>query len=78
MFGDLSQALVEGRCRVCGCTENRACIVQWGPGESLDTVKACWWIDARKTLCSNPKCLAQIPLEEIEREILMEVEAVRP
>jgi hypothetical protein len=74
----VNQALTSGKCRVCGCTEERACIIQWGPGESLDTVKACWWIDAKKTLCSNPKCLAQIPLEDIEREILMDLGAPSP
>lgn len=68
----MEQALQSGVCRVCGCTEQRACIVQWGPGESLDTVKACWWIDAKRTLCSNPKCVAAVPLEQIEREIFQE------
>lgn len=71
-FSDSGSTHAPGVCRVCGCTENRACIIQWGPGESLDTVKACWWIDAKKTLCSNPACLAKVPLEQIEREILME------
>jgi len=56
-----------GVCRICGCTESTPCAIEMGDEE--ETLGACWWIDARKTLCSNPKCLAVVPLEQIEREI---------
>jgi ParB family chromosome partitioning protein len=49
-----------GTCRVCGCTEDRAC------------EEACSWADETKTLCDNPDCLAKVkepePLGEPVRE----------
>jgi len=60
-----------GRCRVCGCTDETPCCVAI---EEVGTAP-CWWIDARKTLCSNPECLAVVPLEQIERELQQEANA---
>lgn len=43
-----------GTCRICGCTEARACIaipVREG------VFSPCWWVDETRTLCSNPVCL---------------------
>jgi hypothetical protein len=65
-------ALRTGICRVCGCTENRACIFDAGPGSS-EEASACWWVNAAKTLCSNPQCLAVVPLEQIENELEAEM-----
>ncbi len=61
-----------GRCRVCGCTENRACIGGSGPlprgvnpwrwvgVELLRSREACHWLDREKTFCSahSPEELA--------------------
>lgn len=33
-----------GHCRICGCTEDRAC------------AGGCSWTNPEKTLCSNPSC----------------------
>lgn len=49
-----------GRCRVCGCTEDRAC--------DLGAGFHCWWVDEAHTLCSSPKCVAVVPLAELEQE----------
>jgi hypothetical protein len=59
----LGRALREitGKCRVCGCGGD-SCNV--GQGEK------CVWMDALKTLCSNPRCIqaAEIVAKKIERE----------
>ncbi len=47
-----------GRCRVCGCTEETAC--------DLGAGFLCWWVDADHTLCSAPKCLAVVPMDELD------------
>jgi hypothetical protein len=58
-----------GTCRFCGCTESHACIF---PDPDSDNPRdpnllTCWWIDPAKTVCSNPHCVAQMPIEELER-----------
>ncbi len=66
-----SVALIPGTCRICGCTEDRACVFVDIAGEGShgerdpERVLTCWWIDAGKTLCSNPECIAQVPLDEL-------------
>jgi len=44
-----------GICRVCGCTENSACVHEWGP---------CWWYDHTRTLCASPECV-----EAVQRQL---------
>ena len=39
-----------GTCRICGCTENRACILRGGI--------ACSWHDEDHIHCNNPACVA--------------------
>jgi hypothetical protein len=39
----------ERACRICGCTENNACITAAGP---------CSWVQA--DLCSNPDCIKRV------------------
>lgn len=46
--------LEAGRCRVCGCTDDEACIFD----QDQDHERACAWADAGHTLCDNPACLA--------------------
>lgn len=43
-----------GKCRICGCTEKHACIIEDLMGDRT----ACAWFNRSKTLCTNPKCLA--------------------
>jgi hypothetical protein len=41
--------IAPGRCRHCGCTDDRACRLHDGD--------ACCWIDSTRTVCSNPECI---------------------
>ncbi len=50
------------RCRVCGCTMLNACQIAVA-GQML----SCAWYDTGHTLCTNPLCVAKIPLAELER-----------
>ncbi|MBP3037963.1 hypothetical protein J9303_00380 [Bacillaceae bacterium Marseille-Q3522] len=34
---------LRGVCRICGCTDDHACMTRFGP---------CWWVDDDHTLCS--------------------------
>jgi hypothetical protein len=45
------------KCRVCGCTELKPCDL--GDGD------LCAWVDFDHSLCSNPQCVAVIPLGEL-------------
>jgi len=73
MLGELQS----GVCRVCGCTDNSPCAIEPPLEMEFDPTQriGCWWIDARRTLCSNPNCLAVVPLEQIERELQEEANA---
>lgn len=53
-----------GKCRVCGCSELKPCLFQLAQGQPL---VACSWIDPGKTLCSNFRCIAHVPLAELIR-----------
>jgi hypothetical protein len=64
-MSESAQEVKSGTCRVCGCTEFRGCEM---PHYILDEYPAvCWWVDAAHTLCSNPHCIAVVPLAELER-----------
>lgn len=53
-------------CRVCGCTFDRPCFIANEQIEGDGRLLTCSWVDANHTLCSNPKCVAEIPLAELE------------
>ncbi|MDF2854335.1 MAG: hypothetical protein K0Q87_186 [Neobacillus sp.] len=42
-----------GICKICGCTDDHACIKEHGP---------CWWVDEDHTLCSG--CVAALEEKE--------------
>jgi hypothetical protein len=50
------------KCRVCGCTELNPCLSGGGDGRALTR---CRWMDFDHTLCSNFRCVAMIPLDEL-------------
>ena len=50
---------VVGRCRVCGCSNDRPC--------ELEDGMPCAWVDLEKTLCCNPRCVALVPLADLEQ-----------
>ncbi len=54
--------MIAAVCRVCGCTEQKPCFLE-EIGSSGDFF--CQWMDERRTLCSNPACVAVIPLDEL-------------
>jgi len=54
--------LAPGTCRICGCTEDLPCIDPEG-------LTPCSWMDADRTLCNSIKCVAQVPLSELERMV---------
>jgi ParB/RepB/Spo0J family partition protein len=45
-----------GTCRHCGCTEKRACRYQVKT-KDFKGPRSCSWVDATKTVCSNPICV---------------------
>lgn len=45
-----TKAIRRGKCHMCGCTENRACVVNGVP---------CHWANAAMTLCSA--CVKEAP-----------------
>lgn len=51
-----------GVCRVCGCTELAPCQDSAG--------YCCMWVDQLHTLCSSTRCIAAVPLRELETCIL--------
>lgn len=50
---------VTGKCRVCGCSDAMPCL--------FGDAATCAWFDQDHTLCDNPTCIANVPLEELER-----------
>ena len=57
MFDELAKSHASakpGACRICGCTEKRACRYMTQSGK---VPVSCSWTDATKTLCNNPKCV---------------------
>lgn len=51
--------LIPGTCRVCGCTDDNACVVP-PSGASDDGGDRCSWVDDDRTLCSF--CALRDPL----------------
>lgn len=54
------------RCRICGCTFDRPCFIANEQIEGDGRLLTCSWVDRAHTLCSNPKCVAEVPLAELE------------
>lgn len=50
------------KCRVCGCTETHPCVIRF---EDEDHQETCAWLDFDHTLCTNPLCVARVPLAEL-------------
>ena len=56
-----------GICRVCGCTADRPCVGRSVNPETSEIEEVtCSWFDVDRTLCTNPRCIAQVPVEELE------------
>lgn len=53
---------IPGRCRICGCTDFSPCVLEY---EDEDHQLPCGWLDFDHTLCSNPRCVALVPLDEL-------------
>ena len=74
----MNNIVMSDRCRVCGCNDNNPCMLS---PEELDPMRQsllaepgekypCAWFDVNRTLCTNPKCIAKVPLREL---VAMEV-----
>jgi hypothetical protein len=58
----MTREIEAGKCRRCGCTETTACqLTSLITGESFP----CSWVDANRTLCSNPRCTVEIPMDDL-------------
>lgn len=51
-----------GTCRICHCTEDRACAVEV-PGHGMQSERPCGWADSTRTLCDNPACITEAKRE---------------
>jgi len=60
---------ISGVCRICGCTETTPCYVIHN-GDDAESFP-CSWVDVAETLCSNPRCVAEVPMDEL---LVMEME----
>jgi len=56
------------KCRVCGCSKLRPCLLFVAPGSPL---VPCAWLDFDHTLCTNPLCVGAIPLAELTEMPIM-------
>lgn len=54
-FGVPCAAPQPGTCRICGCTEDRACVTQT---DGSPNGTPCGWADHTRTLCDNRNCVA--------------------
>jgi hypothetical protein len=55
-FGKPVERVAEpGVCRICKCTDDRACTI--GNVTGGLTLRACAWADETRTLCDSPRCL---------------------
>lgn len=52
---------LSGKCRICGCTQERPCLD--------DNNVPCSWIDREHTLCDNLDCIALVPIGELEQMV---------
>jgi hypothetical protein len=64
----MTAPILSGTCRICGCTDLSPCMLfadgSFGNDEPGIPYR-CGWMDAGHTLCSNSKCIAAIPLDEL-------------
>jgi len=60
--------LKPGQCRVCGCTERNPCAIEFIDDDGEAAAVACQWVNAERTLCSNPNCLAEVEPEESDHD----------
>lgn len=66
----VSSVIIPGVCRVCRCQEFTPCTyLALAPGEHdnelVEVEVRCGWVDAGKTLCTNPRCVGLIRLPEL-------------
>ena len=48
---EVGDGAAAGRCRHCGCTEDRPCRLEDG--------ETCVWLDSTRTVCSAPGCIVR-------------------
>lgn len=65
---------IPGRCQICGCTNATPCVLQDEAGAPL---RYCAWLTTEETLCTNFRCIAQVPIGELEAMILAQIQVAR-
>jgi hypothetical protein len=55
--------MISGVCRICKCTAQTPCVSELEGWEGGTVI--CGWMDLAQTLCSNPRCIAVIPLDDL-------------
>ena len=55
--------VLANKCRVCGCSELVPCVMLDVRGRQT----TCGWLDIDHSLCSNWRCIAMIPITELEK-----------
>jgi hypothetical protein len=55
--------MINGVCRICGCTDVLPCTLN--QDDDSVPLDVCQWMDEAHTLCSNPRCVANVPLQAL-------------
>lgn len=63
LAADAEAALVSGRCRYCGCSDDHACGIAVNDDGGAIVVR-CSWYDDDRTVCSKLSCIARFEHEE--------------
>lgn len=53
---------MSGTCQICGCTDVMPCAVEVN---RVNPDGVCSWMDEAHTLCSNPMCVAEVPMQTL-------------
>lgn len=61
-------------CRICGCKDRNPC-TWFETIDGVDAERVCSWLDFDHTLCTNPRCVAMVPLEVLERMTILRTAA---
>lgn len=58
--------MIVGVCRLCGCTDSTACVLEATQKNGATVVQPCWWVE--DDLCSGCESLEQEELPEDDQD----------